>query len=212
MGGPVERVRLTADDNVICRSVKARFGNGHDRELFQGMLRRGATTDIDLPGESRNVRNLLFRCRPERGRDATIRVAAEIGRYRETWQRNPDFGRLWARMFNWGSSAVNDWQLIGTETFFGRGDTETTSAGWRGRQIDAVALKPIGSDARCGRIIAHFANGADRPLNANDGEVMRENQIYKLDLPGDRRNLDSLTLRCRPIRQNRVTLQIFSSK
>jgi hypothetical protein len=41
---------------------------------------------------------------------------------------------------------------------------------------------------------------------------MRQGQYYKIDLPGDQRNLTSLNLRCRATDARRVTVQIFTSK
>jgi len=211
MGGPVERLSLSADGDVFCRSVRAEFGNGADRQIFQGVLHRGQPANIDLPGERRTVKNLTFQCRAEHRGDATIRVSADVGQYRNIWQRNPAFSRLWNKAFNWGSEAMNDWQLLGTERFGGRGDTESRFAGWRGRGSDAIALKPLDADARCSRVIAHFGNGGDRALDVNRGDVMQRGRFYKLDLPGNVRNLQSLTLRCRPLGARNVSIQIFTS-
>jgi hypothetical protein len=213
MGGPVERLRLTAEgDDILCRAVQAQFGNGADRQVFRGPLRRGQTTDIDLPGESRVIRNLSFQCRSEHRDGATIRIGADVGRYRDVWRRNPDFARFWARTFNWGSDLLNNWQLVGSENFRGRDEEESHFDGWRGKRVDSLALKPIGADARCRQVIAHFGNGRDRTLDVNRGDLLREDQFYKLDLPGDRRNVDSLSLRCSPANARQVTIQIFASK
>jgi hypothetical protein len=213
MGGPVERLQLTAEGrNIFCRSVRAEFGNGADREIFRGTLKRNNPTMIDLPGERRNINNLSFQCASRSRGEATIRVSADVGRYADTWRRNPDFSRLWSNMFNLSSNLVNDWQYLGAEEFSGRNDRETAFAGWRGRRIDALALKPINGDARCSRVVAHFRNDQDRPLEVNRGDRLRAGQYYKLDVPGGYRNLESLSLRCRPANARRVTIQIFASK
>lgn len=213
LGGPVEQLQFKAEgSDIFCRSVRATFGNGRDREIFRGPLRRGDTRMIDLPGERRNLRALSFQCASERRGDASIRVVADVGRYRDDWRRNPDFDRMWARTFNWGSDLVNDWQYLGSEDFRGRGDTESRFAGWRGRNIDALALKPQGADARCSRVVAMFRNGRPQPLDVNRGDVLREGQYYKLDVPGDHRNLESISLSCRPMNGRQVTMQIFTSK
>ena len=213
LGGPVEQLQFKAEgSDIFCRSVRATFGNGRDREIFRGPLRRGDTRMIDLPGERRYLRGLSFQCASERRGDASIRVVADVGRYRDDWRRNPDFDRMWARTFNWGSDMMNDWQYLGSEEFRGRGDNETRFAGWGGRRIDAVALKPQGADARCARVVATFRNGRAQPLDVNRGDVLREGQYYKLDLPGDRRNLEALSMQCRPMNGRQVTMQIFTSK
>jgi hypothetical protein len=213
MGGPVERLHLIAEgDDIFCRSVRAQFGNGADREIFHGLLRQSRPADIDLPGERRNIRGLSFQCRSEHRGGGAMRVAAEVGRYRDTWRRHPDFGRLWARAFNWGSNLMNDWELLGSEAFSRRRDSEKRFAGWRGRHIDALALKPLDADARCVEVVAEFGNGRNRTLDANHGNILPRGQLYKLDLPGGYRILDTLRLRCRPVNAGRVTIQILMSK
>ncbi|HEY4275218.1 MAG TPA: hypothetical protein VGM68_07025 [Rhizomicrobium sp.] len=212
-GGAVEGLQLRAEGNDInCRSVRARFGNGSDREIFRGRLRQGDATNIDLPGDRRSLRSLSFQCTADSPRRASIRVVADVGRYRDEWRRNPDFDRMWSRTFNWGSDLVNDWQYLGAEDFRGRGDRETSFAGWRGRNIDALALKPVGADARCSRVVAMFRGGRPMPLDVNRGDFLREGQYYKLDIPGDRRNLEAISLACRPMNGRQVSVQIFTSK
>ena len=44
------------------------------------------------------------------------------------------------------------------------------------------------------------------------GDVLRQGQYYKVDLPGDMRNLRSLDLSCHAQGARRVTIQIFVSK
>jgi hypothetical protein len=212
LGGPVDRLQLTATGgDVLCRHVRATFGNGRTREVFHGTLREHRAQSLDLPGKERDVRKLSFQCGAVHDRNATIRVAADIGRNRDAWRRNPNFNRLWAKTFNWGSELVNDWQYLGAETFQGRRDSENRFAGFRGRHVDAVALKPLDANARCTRVVAHFKNGRDRSLDVNRGDLMRRGQYYKLDLPGDNRYLENLSLHCRAADARRVTIQIFTS-
>jgi hypothetical protein len=212
LGGPVERLQLRAErSSVNCRSVTADFGNGNRRPIFSGRIRQGATADINLPGDARTLRGLAFNCGADERRGATLQIMADVGRYRGDWQRGPNWQRQWSRVFNWTSNAVNDWQLVGSESFEGRGDSENAFTGWRGRGADAVALKPLEADARCSRVTARFDRGRMQPLNVNNGDVLRRGQFYKLDLPGGSRNLDGLTLRCTAIGARRVTIQLFTS-
>ena len=213
LGGPVDRLSLRAEDSdVDCRAVNATFGNGNTRRVFSGRLYRNRATNVDLPGNYRNVTRLSFNCRAHGWRGATIRIAADIGSHRGEWQRNPNFGRMWAHVFNWGSNTVNNWQYVGQESFEGRHDSESAFTGWRGRNTDAIALKPLDASARCSRVTAMFGNGRARDLNVNNGDYMRQGQYYKLDLPGDRRNVTSLNLRCRATDARRVTIQIFTGR
>jgi hypothetical protein len=213
MGGPVERLQLRAErSDIECRSVRARFGNGNRRDIFHGRLREGRTVDIDMPGNARNLNRLAFACTALDRRGGTIRISADVGRYRNDWMRGPNWRSTWARMFNWGSNMANDWRLVGTERFEGRRDSERAFTGWRGVNADAVALKPLEADARCNRVVARFRNGRSQTLNINHGDILRRGMYYKLDLPGRQRDLTSLTLRCSAVGAGRVSVQIFTSR
>lgn len=213
LGGPVDRLSLRVEGNSVdCRAVTATFGNGNTRQIFSGRIYENRPTTIDLPGDNRNIRRLAFNCSAGRWRSATIRIAADIGSHRSEWQHNPDFGRMWAHVFNWGSNAMNNWRYAGQVRFEGRRDHESAFTGWRGRNTDAIALKPLDASARCSRVTAMFGNGRARDLNVNNGDYMRQGQYYKLDLPGDRRNVTSLNLRCRATDARRVTIQIFTGR
>jgi hypothetical protein len=213
MGGPVERLQLRAErSDIECRSVRARFGNGNRRDIFHGRLREGRTVDIDMPGNARNLNRLAFACTALDRRGGTIRISADVGRYRNDWMRGPNWRSTWARMFNWGSNMANDWRLVGTERFEGRRDSERAFTGWRGVNADAVALKPLEADARCNRVVARFRNGRSQSLSINHGDILRRGMYYKLDLPGRQRDLTSLTLRCSAVGAGRVSVQIFTSR
>ncbi len=211
LGGPVERLRLTAvGSDINCRSVNARLGNGRSDQIFQGMLRQGRPTDIDLPGRSRDLNSLTFTCASLDRFDALIRISADVGQYRSNWTNGPNWRNAWSRMLNWGSQTINDWQQVGTETFEGRGDVEMTNAGLRGRHVDAIALMPVNADARCSNVKARFDNGKTQPLNLRS-DLLRRGMYTQVDLPGNYRNLDSIVLRCRAANARRVTINIYTS-
>jgi hypothetical protein len=213
LGGPVERLQLRAErSDIDCRSVVARFGNGSRRDVFHGRLRQGRTADIDMPGAARGLNGLIFTCSATDRRGATIRISADVGRYRNDWMHGPNWRSTWSRMFNWGSNVVNNWRLVGTEQFEGRGDSERAFTGWRGVNADSVALKPLEADARCSRVVARFRNGRSQPLNVNNGDLLRRGMYYKLDLPGRERDITSLSLRCSAVGARRVSMQIFTSR
>lgn len=213
LGGPVERLQLRAErSDIDCRSVRARFGNGNNNDIFHGLLRQGRTADIDMPGRARSLDGLVFNCTAMDRRGGTIRISADVGRYRNDWVRGPNWRATWSRMFNWGSQGANNWQLVGTESFEGRNDSENSFTGWRGRNVESVALKPLDADARCSRVVAHFGNGREQPLNLDNGGNLRRGMFYKLDLPGRSRDLNSISLRCRATDARKVTMQIFTGR
>lgn len=211
LGGPVERLQLRADrSDITCRSVNARYGNGRDRSIFHGRLSQGRTVDVDVPDGRINA--LTFNCAAMDRSGGTIRISADVGRYRNDWMHGPNWQATWSRMFNWGSQGANNWQLVGTESFEGRNDSENSFTGWRGRNVESVALKPLDADARCSRVVAHFGNGREQPLNLDNGGNLRRGMFYKLDLPGRSRDLNSISLRCRATDARKVTMQIFTGR
>jgi hypothetical protein len=212
LGGSVEGLRLQADrSDVYCRSVNATFGNGRTRNVFSGNLRQGSMTDVNLPGGDRNVTRLAFNCSSDRG-GASVRIFADVGRYRQEWMRSPNWGALWAHTFNWGSNAINNWVYAGDAKFVGRNDSDSTFTGWRGRNSDAIALKPIGASARCSRVTATFQNGRTQNLALHNGDVLQQGEFNSLDLPGGYRNVTSLYMKCRATDARAVTIQIYTSK
>ena len=101
-GGSVEALAFQARGaNVNCRSVMATFADGRPVQVFTGELRAGQNVTVDLPGRDRLVRRLDFDCQPIRGRNASVDIVADVGRYRDEWRRSPDWNRTWARMFHW---------------------------------------------------------------------------------------------------------------
>ena len=212
-GGSVEGLRLQADrSDIYCRSVHATYGNGRTRNVFSGNLRRGSATIIDLPGRDRNITRLAFNCSSDDRRGGTIRILADVGRYRSEWMRNPNWGAMWAHVFNWGSNAVNNWVYAGDAKFVGRNDSDSTFTGWRGRNSDAIALKPVDASARCSRVTATFQNGRTQNLAIHNGDFLQQGEFASLDLPGGYRNVTSLNMKCRATDARAVTIQIYTSK
>ena len=112
LGGSVENLRLQADrSDINCRSVNATFGNGRTRNVFSGNLRQGSMTNVDLPGRDRNITRLAFNCSSDSRRGGTIRVFADVGRYRSEWMRNPNWGAVRTRSI--GQQRYQHWQYAG---------------------------------------------------------------------------------------------------
>jgi hypothetical protein len=211
-GGPVERLRFTARDaNVQCRSISAVFANGQKRELFTGRIAQGQSRTVDVPGEQRRIAKLNFVCRAN-DNDGRIVVQADIGQYRSVWMRSPNWNRVWANVFGAWDTNVNYWVYIGRQEFTGRRDVERQFAQWGGRSINAIGLKPVNDGARCTRVVATFANGQSRPLDVSRWDTMREDRMYRIDLPGGDRNVKSLALQCRAEHGRSVSIAIYGNK
>lgn len=223
-GGGVDRLRLDVrDSDVQCRSVRATFANGSSREIFKGWLRAGRSVAIEMPGERARVRKLDFTCRASARRGATISISAEVNSYRDEWRRSPDWERSWSRLFNWGPAVAppphgqmgwndRDWVSIAMQSFEGRGDREVAVAGWRGRSVDRIALRPLNGDARCSRVTVRFNNGQARDLNVNRGMRLAQGRAQTFDLPGRDRNVRDVLLQCSPQNGRSVRIEVLARK
>lgn len=236
-GGSVESLNFRAEgSNVSCRSVRASFRRGGSTEIFRGFIRRGRSVNVDLPGRERRIERLDFNCRSDGRRNATIRISADIGRYRGEWRQSSDWGTRWSRMFHWNDDGDgrgdygrgdyghgdyghdgdrgdnNQWVRLASESFEGRGDREVAYAGWAGQSIQTLALKPVNGDARCSRVMATFGNGQTRPLNIDGGDYLRQGSYTRLDLPGGDRDVRRITMMCNPVRDMQVTIELFAQK
>ena len=217
-GGPVEKLWLAADDgDVYCRSVRVTFGNGQTRTVFTGTLREDRGQTIDLPGFQRNIRRIDFRCRSLDRNGSEIKIAADIGRYRNTWRQSNDWGTWWSRRFSWNDTdradrpdrgERSDYVRLGRTSFSSGGDTETVTA--RGsRDYSMIALQPVDGEARCSQVRVDFANGRTRTLNIDSGDRLRENRMYNLDLPGNERDVVRVRMACEPVNDNNVTIEVY---
>ena len=228
-GGRVERLSLQARNaDVRCQSVTATFNNGRTARLYRGTLQRGRNVVMDVPGQSRAIRRIDFNCRSLERREATVDISADIGRYRADWRRSPDWDRVWSRMFNWtddrfgdnrdyryggaGDDRIGGWVTLGREVFDGRSDRETTFAGFAGRNTERLAVRALDDDARCSRITATFNNGQTRALNIGEGNLLREDRVYELDLPGRSRDVSRVDMTCHAENGRQVTMLVMADR
>jgi hypothetical protein len=126
--------------------------------------------------------------------------------------RSPSWQRTWRNIFGDWDANINYWVYLGRQTFTGRNDVETQFAQWGGRSVNSVGLKPINDDARCSRAVVTFANGTTRDLNISRFDTLREDRMYRLDLPGGERNVTRLTLKCRAEHGRTVAINVYASK
>ncbi len=237
-GGRVESLRLVADrSDVFCRSITVRYANGDTDNVFSGRLPAGQPVAVDVRGRAKPVAEVHFDCRAEARRGGVIYVDAEIGRYRDEWRKDRDWHGRWSNLFGGDAMpppppprSMNDrdndmpppppsrsmgdrdggWIVIDRISFEGRNDRDNTSAGWRGRRIDSIALRPLGTTARCNKVAATFRNG-QRVTLATDRKLERD-RMTVLDLPGDQRDLDQIYMRCHAFGDGRVTIEILGRK
>jgi hypothetical protein len=211
--GPVERLSFTArGSDMWCRSIAVQYRNGERQEVFSGKLERDRPVDADVHGSERRIDRLTMNCAASDPRGGILVVAADVGRFHQAWERSKAWASRMARKFeqNMGMHDQNGWISLGRENFEGRHDDEARFAGWRGRHVDRIALRPLDNDARCRRVSATFENGRTRDLEVDRHDVMERGRMVEIDLPGGERNLRSLDLSCRAVGDRNVTIEILA--
>ena len=227
-GGRVSQLAFRArNGSVQCAQITATFNNGRTRQLFRGTLPRGRDVVVDLPGQSRLIRRIDFDCRSLAPRVTRVDIAADITQYRAEWRRSPDWNRVWSRMFNWdddrfaggpGDRYVTEplnpsgWITLGSEVFNGYRDREIAITGFAGRDVERIGLRPMNDNARCSRVTATFANGATRELNIDERDMLQEDRVFELDLPGGERNVTRLDMACHAENGGQVRMMVMASR
>jgi hypothetical protein len=216
-GGPVERLRFTArGGDVQCRTIRAAYGNGQSSEVFAGSLRQGQARAVDMPGSARTVTRVTFTCHAVGRGGAKLQMEADVGRYQAQWRASPSWASMWSRTMHWQNSApsnsADSWVQIGAVHFNGGTDTDGTAAGWAGRNITTIAFKPVNGDAVCLPASVRFGNGMTQSVSINGGQRLRAGTAYKIDLPGNKADVSSVAMRCHPVGQGSVTINILGNK
>lgn len=213
--GGIDRLQFVAQNgDVNCRFIRALYVNGRTDTIFQGTLRRGDARTIDLPGQSQHIRRLDFACSGDRARQTVINIMVDVTTpsYRDEWRHSSAWSR-WSSVFNWGpvpapGPAGRAWVRVGTQTFGYNNTRDGSVAGFAGRNVYQIGLR-ADEDAQCPRIWASFANGQKVNL-ANGTENLRAHDMANFDLPGNSRNLTSVTLTCRAARKHDVAIQVYA--
>lgn len=211
--GPVERLSFTArGSDMWCRSIGVVYQNGERDQVFSGKLVRDRSVNADVRGAERRISRLNMNCTASDPRGGTLVIGADVGRFHRTWEKSKAWASRMARQFenNIGMNEPNGWTSIGRESFGRRAESEAKFAGWRGRSVTRIALRPIDSDARCMRVSATFENGRSRDLAIGRRDVMERGRMVEIDLPGGERNLRSVDLRCRAVGDRDVIIEVLA--
>ncbi len=217
--GPVEKLQLRAAGNdVSCRTVSAQFGNGQTANLWHGALRDGRPQNIDVPAIARDLRQVQFVCLAVGNKGARIEIYADTS----GWDAGRPASSGWVPPSadvslrppvqpptpGWNE---NDWIALGSARFASRED-ETTVNGANGRHFQQVGLRARGNNGQCRAVVIRFTNGEKVSLSVNGGQIMREDRLYQVELPGWRRNILRLALACRAVRSDFVSIQVYASR
>lgn len=207
-GGGVDKLRLEArDGDVQCRSVRATFASGSSREIFSGTLRGQEPRIVELPGNNAHIRRIDFSCRGFKPSGTNIAISADISHYQDEWRRSPDWNSVWAAIFNGGSRPgpmPGRWTVMGTQRF----DDKETIDGSR-RPIRTIAVRAEDSDAVCRRVLVHFGNGSAQDIRLPSAGILRQGEVYPLDLPGNARYVTSIDLFCSATSRGAVRISVL---
>jgi|GEM_PF-1391010 len=155
--------------------------------------------------------------------DSYIKVAADdrgydTGRNNDGWRRDRDDNSGWNR----GPRRDDDgrqrddrpgnggWMPLDRLSFEGSNDIENAFTGWRGRFIDRMALRSVNVTARCNRVIARYRDGDSVTLAKN--RKLEQGETVILDLPGGRRPLDTIYLRCHAFGNGRALIEVLGQR
>ena len=75
-----------------------------------------------------------------------------------------------------------------------------------------LAIRAVNDDARCSRVTATFDNGQRRTLNIGEGNLLREDRVYQLDLPGRTRDVMRVDMTCHAENGRQVTMQVMANR
>lgn len=225
-GGPVQGLSfLSNDSDVTCDHITANFQDGHSQDVYAGMLLKGARTSIWFPEGPRDLSSVDFACRAENGDGARIALDADIGPYRSAWESSPDWATHWSHVFNNDEALAPPRAPMAqaaplpppqptlvplASTDFGQLDEHSIMiSGGPQRHLDAIALQPLGADARCRSVTAQFDDGSQNNMTINGGAPMQNGQIYQVPVTGEDRNLAALGLTCQAQNSTAVTIKVY---
>ena len=113
-----------------------------------------------------------------------------------------------AQPYRWDRSR---WVLVTTASFQGMDDVDGSATGWSGRGVTMVGLR-ADRDTRCGRVVAVFGNGERVDLTGPGARFLPAGEFVRFDIPGWRRNIRYLNLRCHPVRRRRSMVEVYTLK
>ena len=77
------------------------------------------------------------------------------------------------------------------------------------RELNAIALQPVGADAQCRRLTTTFDDGSSSVALGIDGAPLREGEIYRVHVDGQDRSLSGIGLTCQARNNESVTIKVF---
>lgn len=203
-GGPVERLSFVSNRDVDCDHITVRYQDGRRQDVFSGMLYSGERQNILLPGGLDPVSDVRLTCRADDEFGARLSLTAEVSPYGTTAHSYPSV----IRRDPDASSAVT-LQPIAEPDFGHWANHSIMVSGDGERELNAIALQPVGADAQCRRLTTTFDDGSSSITTVNDGAPLREGEIYRVHVDGRDRGLNGIGLTCEARNNESVTIKVF---
>lgn len=210
--GPVEQLRFQArNGDAACLNVQAFFRDDARRVIFHGPVLQNAPVTLDFEGGDSSIRLLYFRCSGAAAPagEVTLSVSANIGRFAAEWSSRSPVSRAARALHNFGSVWRHDWRYVGGRRFASRyGESEIPAPG---APISALALMPVGHDARCRSAEMALADGRTVSLPLSRDIFLDHDRYNRVELPGGARAAETLRLDCRATNGGTVMIQLFAA-
>lgn len=203
-GDPIERLNVVSDRTVDCDHITVHYRDGATQDVFSGLLYSGERQSIAFPGGARPIASVRLSCRADNDFGARLSLSADVTppvtrtyTYTYTARRvDPD-----ARAASLQPIAEPDFGHWANHSIMVSGSGE--------RELDAIALQPVGADAQCRRLTTTFDDGSSSVMTVNDGAPLREGELYRVHVDGQDRALSGIGLTCQARNDNSVTIKVY---
>ena len=103
----------------------------------------------------------------------------------------------------------SNWITLGIASFAEPKEVTVRVGGWTARDLDMIALQPLGANLVCSSMDVEYIDGTSHRLPINrDGELL-ENRFYKIQLLGESRNVTEVNLACSSSESKTAVVQLY---
>ncbi len=201
--GPVDRLNVVSNRNVDCDHITIHYRDGGSQNVFSGMLYSGERQSIAFPGGARPISDVRLACRADNDFGARLSLSADV---------TPPVTRTYSyptRRIDPDAAAAVSLQPIAEPDFGHWANHSIMVSGSGERELNAIALQPVGADAQCRRLTTTFDDGSSSDMTVNGGAPLREGEVYRVHVDGQDRGLSGIGLTCQARNNDTVTIKVF---
>ena len=202
--GPVDRLNVVSDRTVDCDHITVHYRDGTAQDVFSGTLYSGERQSIAFPGGARPISDVRLACRADSDYGARLSLSADVTPYRA-----PAHTYYSVAPSDPDARAAVDLQPIAEPDFGHWANHSIMVSGSGERELNAIALQPVGADAQCRRLTATFDDGSSNEMLVNDGAPLREGEVYRVHVDGQDRGLSGIGLTCQARNNDSVTIKVY---